>query len=362
MSGEDDDSEKSHEPSQKKLEDARKKGEIPRSADLTTASAYAGFLIAALAVGNASFSAIGTVLANLLDKADTHSHIWFNGSGVPLSGGVIGTLAVPVLVWFGLPAIAAILAILGQRSFVFALDKLQPKLSRVSIVSNAKNKFGRSGLFEFAKSVTKLGTYCIVLGLILFVRFPDIVATIQMQPENVISILAKLSIEFLAIVLVVALIIGVIDYTWQYNEHIRKNKMSHKEMIDEHKQMEGDPHVKQQRRQRGFEIAMNQMLKDVPDADVIIVNPQHYAVALKWSRAVGEAPVCIAKGVDEIASRIREAASEAGVPIHSDPPTARALYAKVNIGEQIRPDHYRAVAAAIRFAEAMRTKVKGYRN
>jgi flagellar biosynthetic protein FlhB len=156
------------------------------------------------------------------------------------------------------------------------------------------------------------------------------------------------------------LVIGGIDYMWQYQEHLRKNRMSHKEMMDEFKQNEGDPHMKQQRRQKGYEIAMNQMLADVPEADVVIVNPTHYAVALKWSRLPGEAPVCVAKGVDEIAARIREAAAEAGVPIHRNPPTARALHASVDIGHEILPDQYQAVAAAIRFAEMMRKKARNF--
>ncbi|OYU17392.1 MAG: hypothetical protein CFE34_16050 [Rhodobacteraceae bacterium PARR1] len=112
------------------------------------------------------------------------------------------------------------------------------------------------------------------------------------------------------------------------------------------------------RRQRGQEIALNRMLADLPGADVVIVNPTHYAVALKWNRAAGVPPVCIAKGTDEVALRIRQAAAQHGIPVRHDPPTARALHASVRIGEPIRPDHYRAVAAAIRFAEALRRKAK----
>ncbi len=104
---------------------------------------------------------------------------------------------------------------------------------------------------------------------------------------------------------------------------------------------------------------MSQMMKDVPTADVVIVNPTHYAVALKWSKLPGAAPVCVAKGVDEIAAAIRRTAIEAGVPIHSDPPTARALHATIDIGQEIHEEHYRAVAAAIRFAERMRLRARG---
>ena len=132
--------------------------------------------------------------------------------------------------------------------------------------------------------------------------------------------------------------------------------MSRKEMIDEAKDSEGDPHVKMQRRQRGQEIATNRMLQDVATADVVVLNPTHYAVALKWNRKGRGAPVCVAKGMDEIAARIREKAAEAGVPMHRDPPTARAIHASVEIGQPIRPEHYQAVAAAIRFAEAMRKR------
>jgi flagellar biosynthetic protein FlhB len=132
--------------------------------------------------------------------------------------------------------------------------------------------------------------------------------------------------------------------------------MTRQEMTEEHKESEGDPHFRAHRRQRGQEIAMNRMLRAVPEADVVLVNPTHYAVALKWNRKDGRAPVCIAKGRDEVAARIRERANAAGVPVHRDPPTARALHAALDIGDEIGREHYQAVAAAIRFAEAMRKK------
>jgi len=153
-------------------------------------------------------------------------------------------------------------------------------------------------------------------------------------------------------------IIGLIDLLWQRYDHARKLRMSFQDMKDEHKSSEGDPHTKAQRRQRGQEIATNRMMLDVPKADVVIVNPTHYAVALKWDRRPGRAPECVAKGTDDIAARIREMAAEHGVPIHSDPPTARALFGSVEIGDEIEPKHYRAVAAAINFAEKIREKAK----
>ena len=154
------------------------------------------------------------------------------------------------------------------------------------------------------------------------------------------------------------MLIALADLLWQKYHHLQKLRMSHKEMQDESKESEGDPHMKGKRRQRAQEIATNQMLHDVPRADVIIVNPTHYAVALEWARKPGTAPVVVAKGVDDVARRIREVAAESNVPIHSDPPTARALHATVKIGHEIDPEHYRAIAAAIRFATEMRAKAK----
>lgn len=358
MSQNDDSGEKSFEPTQKKLDDARKRGEFPKSTDLDTAASYGGLLLAAMAAGTASISQIGTALSNMLDQADTLSEVWFNDGAAPMSAGLLATIALPVLIWFVIPAAGSILSVIAQRAFVVAPEKLQPKLNRISPLSNAKNKFGRSGLFEFAKSFVKLTIFSLLLGLFLLWRLPEIVVTAQLEPIMGLGVLAQLGIEFLTIVLVIAAAIGAIDLLWQRQEHIRKNRMTRKEMTDETKQTEGDPHLKQQRRQRGYDIAMNKMLADVPEADVVVVNPTHYAVALKWSRAPGAAPECVAKGVDEIAARIREVASENGVPIHRDPPTARALFASVEIGQEISPEHYQAVAAAIRFAETMRDRAR----
>ena len=213
-----------------------------------------------------------------------------------------------------------------------------------------------TGLFEFAKSTVKLVVYAVILAVFLKGRMPQILAVPHLSPGMAMAGMFRICIDFLLLVVVVAGVVAIADYLWQYFDLRHRNRMTHQEVKDEVKQSEGDPHVKQQRRQKGTQIALNQMLGDVPEADVVIVNPTHYAVALKWDRASNAAPVCVAKGVDEIAARIRERAAEAGVPLHRDAPTARALHAAVEIGEEIRPEHYRPVAAAIRFAETMRKR------
>lgn len=362
MSGGGDDGaeEKEHEPTQRKLDEARKRGEVTKSTDLNTAASYAGLLLAGLGLGTAGFANFATEATVLLDQADTLAPQFLSG-GTALPGGLMATAFWTNLHWFLVPAVLVILSLIAQQAIVFAPEKLAPKLSRISPIANAKQKFGREGLFEFAKSAVKLVVISIVLGFFMTSRLPQMLQAQFLTPAMVSNLLIKLIGEFLFLVLIIAGAIGAVDYLWQRSQHIRRNRMSRKELTDEMKDSEGDPHMKQQRRSRAQEIATNQMLADVPKADVIIVNPTHYAVALKWDRATGRPPICVAKGVDEVAARIRAAASEAGVPIHSDPPTARALHASVDIGREIWPDHYQAVAAAIRFAETMRQRAKARR-
>ncbi|RMD89272.1 MAG: flagellar biosynthesis protein FlhB [Alphaproteobacteria bacterium] len=355
MSGENErGGDKPHEASEKKLADARKRGELPRSADLNTAAAYAGLLIAGLAFGGASLNALGTALAAMLSRADGLSDLLFAEPARPVAGAMILAVAGPVAAWFAVPAALVLASLLLQRAIVVAPQKLQPRLSRISPFANAAQKFGRAGLFEFAKSTLKLVIFGALVALFLASRLEDMLTMLNRSPRQITVGLLELALRFLAIVAVISAAIGVVDALFQRATHLHRMRMTRKELEEEAKQTEGDPHLRQARRQRAYEIATNSMLAEVPSADVVIVNPEHYAVALRWSRAPGSAPVCVAKGVDAVAARIREAAQEAGVPIHRDPPTARALHAAVEIGEEIRPEHYRAVAAAIRFADEMR--------
>lgn len=360
MSEQDDDADKSHEPSQKKLDDARKKGEVPRSNDLITAAGYAGMLAAILATGASGLQEMGTSLARVLGQADriAASIGETDGGGASLAGAMMAETARALAPLFVLPPLCALACVLAQRALIFTGSKLQPKLSKVSPLSNAKQKFGADGLMEFAKSAAKLLLYAVILSVFVASSLPTILAFVSLDPGMSMAASLKLVVRFLWLVLAVAVGIGALDMLWQRHHHMQKNRMSRKEMTDEHKDSEGDPHFKAQRRQRGQQIAMNGMIADVPEASVVIVNPTHYAVALKWDRSSPGAPQCVAKGVDHVAARIREAAEEAGVPIRSDPPTARALHAVVEVGEEIKPEHYAAVAVSIRFAEDMQRKAR----
>ncbi len=358
MSQNQDSSEKTHEPTQRKLDQARKKGDIARSNDISVTAAYFGLLAALSTAGAAGVDAAGDFLTRFLEYPDQLRIPVFTGGTDATLGWFLSGATGPTVVWFAIPAAMVCLAIVAQRGFVFAPSKLAPKVNRISPMSNAKNKFGRTGLFEFAKSFTKLTLYSVVLGLFLSRHQEQIISAVMFDPRLSLDALFGLLIKFLLVICLVSAGIAAVDYAWQRQDHLRRNRMSHKDMRDEHKEAEGDPEFKHRRKARAREIAGKQMMADVPKADVVIVNPTHYAVALVWDNQRGTAPTCVAKGVDAVAARIRQAAQGAGVPIQHDPPTARALYALVDIGEEIRPEHYRPVAAAIRFAQDMRAKAR----
>ena len=359
MSSDDQDgADKPHDPTPQKLKKAREKGEIARSSDLSVAAGYAGLVLISLAVGAQTVRSLGSGLISLLDQPHQMATLLFAGAPQAPFGRVLLMMAWPLVPWFTVPAAAVLLSLIAQRGLVFTPTKLQPKLSRISILSNAKNKFGRSGLFEFFKNASKLVLYSVCLGFFLKEKLPEMAGTIGTGPGLAVSLLARLCIEFMLAVLLIAVGLGVVDAIWQHKEHLRKNRMSRKDIADETKDSEGDPYIKQQRRQRAQQVAMNQMMSEVPKSDVVIVNPTHFAVCLKWDKSPGTAPVCIAKGVDEMAAVIRKSASLAGIPIHHDPPTARALHATTELGQEIAEEHYRTVAAAIRFAENIRIRAK----
>jgi flagellar biosynthetic protein FlhB len=360
MSEDGGDDDKPHDASQKRLEEARNRGQIPSSTDLYAAGALAGLLVAAVIFGPNAISKTGLAAQGLLDGAERLAPRLMAAPSSALTG--IGiSLLWPLLPFFVLPGLLVLLMAVLQKSTVFATDRITPKWSKISPLSIAAQKFGREGLFQFAKSALKLAVISALLVVYTLRKGEEIMTSLHMSPAQSTVTMMHLMLEFLVLALLFTFLVGAVDYGWQILQHLMRNRMSRKELMDEMKDNEGDPHVKMQRRMRGQEIATNQMLADVAKADVVVVNPTHYAVALKWKRGDKSAPICLAKGVDEIAAKIRERAAQHGVPMHSDPPTARAIYATVGVGKPIRPDQYRAVAASIRFAEAMRKKAKAWK-
>jgi len=343
--------EKEFEATEAKLQEARRKGDIPRSTEVTTFAVYLGFLCGLILFGGAFLLRLGDDLAGLLAAAAQIA-----------PGAVIAQTTKSaftfLLVLIGVPFSTVFLALVAQRGIVFSTDKLVPKLSRLSPIQNAKNKYGSSGLFEFLKSAFKMIIFAIALAIYLSTHRGAVMTSLWLEPAQISALIADHIVGLLAVAVVIATGIGLVDFMWQRAHFRKRMMMTRQDLKDDMKQTEGDPQVKQLRRQRAMEIAMNSMMVDAAEADVIVVNPTHYAIALKWDRESLKAPICVAKGVDEIAARIRQIANENAIPIKSDPPTARALHATVDIGDEIGKEHYQAVAAAIRFAEAIRQKAR----
>lgn len=354
----DNDEDKSYEPTPHKLEQAREQGDVPQSKELHTFALYIGILVASLFTGSWSANYIGERLYLFIANAD---QILIDSNNVALSYGlsdlllhIILGLAPFALLMMALP----LLSMFAQQSITWAPDKLLPKIENLSLIKGFKDKFGKMALVEFFKGIVKVAFIAVCVFYIakpMLKTAPSLMGTAASQLA---ALLAHVWAQILIAITAVAAFIGILDFFWQRYAFMERMMMSFQELKEEMKKSEGDPHTKAQRKQMGREIAMNQMLAEVPKADVVIVNPTHYAVALKWDKIAGKAPICIAKGIDDIALAIKAKATEAGVPIRPDPPLARTLHASVEIGDEILEEHYRAVAAAIRFAEEQKKKKK----
>jgi flagellar biosynthetic protein FlhB len=346
--------EKVFDPTPQRLAEARKKGDIPRSADVTAAATYLALLVVVATAGGEALDRAASVLMVFIAHPDRLMGHVLGPGGPGFAGAILGEALRELAPVFLVPIVAVLLSLFAQQAVTFSGDKLKPKLSRLSILANAKRKFGPTGLVEFAKAAVKLGAIAAALFFYLANDLDWMIGAATAEPPVIGRMMLDSLMVLLIITCLIAVAIGGLDLVWQHFDHMRRLRMSYQDLREETRQSEGDPYMKAQRRSRAEAIATNRMLLDVPKADVVIVNPMHFAVALKWSRTRGSAPVCVAKGEDELALKIREIAATARVPVHEDPPTARALHATVAIGREIAPEHYRAVAAAIRFADRMR--------
>lgn len=352
MSADDSSGDKNFEPTESRIAKARQEGDVAQSREANAAGAYIGFYAAFLGSGFAA-AAVARPMSALLQDPEGFAVALFTDSDY--SAALILAIIFASAGFLVLPGLGALLSVIAQRAMAFAPSRIAFKLSRISLVANLKQKFGPEGVAEFAKGVLKLSLIMAVFAFLFMKgldRWPVYARAVTgMAPE----LMQRESAIFIGLICLSSMLVAAIDLPWQHMRYRRKLMMSLEELKRETKESEGDPAMKQSRRQRAKAIATNRMLMDVPKATVVIVNPTHYAVALKWDGPKGGAPVCVAKGADEMAARIRDIATRAGVPLRADPPTARAIYAVVEVGEEIRRDQYAAVAASIIFAETVRS-------
>lgn len=346
MSDQPDKSEKTEDPTAKKLEDAHKRGEVAKSQEVNTWFVLLMVTLMVAFLAPTSAAQLGEMLSGYLSNAHALSLDRGEMAGLWVRTGrdLAAALAVP----FVLLVLAAALGNLVQHKLVWSADPLKPKLSKISPLAGAKRLFSPEALVNFSKGLAKLG---LVSGLIMAALWPEMERLEEVLVSPAVSILPlfhDLAVRLLFVTLLLMTVIAGLDYMWQKHRFFERQKMTLKEVRDEHKDSDGDPAVKAKIRQIRMERGRARMMARVPEATVIITNPTHFAVALSYEEGMN-APVCVAKGIDAIALKIREVAKSADVPIVENPPLARALYATVEIDDQVPEDHYKAVAEVIGF-------------
>ena len=344
MAEEGDDSEKTEDPTQKRMDDALEKGDVVKSQEVNT-----WFIMAGATLILATFSgSIGTSLQTPLKNILANAHaIRVNGPDlIRLLGSIETFLMVALGVPFALLMLAAIAGNIVQHRFVWSGEQLKPKASKISPLAGFKRIFGKQAAANFLKGLIKLMALGAVMTALLWPERHRLEAMIRFDPAAVLGATLTLTLQLLGAVVAMLALIAIADYLFQYRQWYEKLKMSVQEMKEEFKQTEGDPHIKGRLRQLRQQRAKKRMMAAVPSASVIITNPTHYSVALKYDRGM-PAPICVAKGLDAAALRIREVANKHDIPIVENVPLARALYATVEIDDEIPVEHYHAVAEVI---------------
>lgn len=344
----DDLGEKTEEPTSKKLSEARTKGQIPKSQDLSGALSLFGGLIIFLVFGSTVTSMFMRVMSRML-AGDISSDILSVDSIWESSKVVIFETFVTVAPVIVLSGIVAYVGNFIQVGWVVSFDPMQPKLNRLSPLAGIKRIVGPRGLMKTVINTLKLIVMILVSYLFIAAHVNEIAVLPKLTPMHATMAILRLVFMLAMILAILLLFIALIDYIYQRIQHTKDLRMSKQEVKDERKSMEGDPMLKGKRLQMAREIVMQQLGANVPDADVIVTNPTHFSVAIKYDPETMGAPKVTAKGADLIAFRIRQIARQNDVPIVERPPLARALYWGMEVGQEVSLEHYEAVAELLAF-------------
>jgi flagellar biosynthesis protein FlhB len=351
MADQNDDNEKSEDPTQKKLDDALKRGDVAKSQEVSTWFVLAGATLMLVAFSGSMGASLKTSLGGIV--ANAH-RIPVDGASLSRLSGRIGVetlaaLAIPIL----LIALFAIAGNLIQHRLVWSTESLKPKLSKISPLAGMKRLFSKVALVNFAKGLVKIALIGTVLSLLLWPERGRLETLVTIDASAILPFTAVFALKMFAFVVVIMAFIAAADFYFQYRQWFEKQKMSMREIKEEFKQSDGDPIIKARIRRIREGRMRKRMMAAVPNASVVIMNPTHYAVALKYEQG-DNAPLCVAKGLDGLALKIRQVAEAHGIPVVENPPLARALHATVEVDREIPVEHYRAVAEVIGYVMRMR--------
>lgn len=350
-----DDSQKTEDPTPKKLEEARKRGQVALSREVNNWVMLCAATILIMALSATMLSDFKDMMRVYIEHA--HDLPQAPGGMESVLGGTLKKALFIMLVPFLLLLVAAFFAPFLQIGPLFAPEVIKPDISKISIMKGFGRLFSMRSIVEFAKGIMKISIIGAVGTIIIYPYFDKLEHMIDMPIPLVMEELQFLVIRMMVGILLVLAIIAGLDLIYQRYEYNKKMRMSRQEIKDEYKQSEGDPHVKARLRQLRTERARQRMMQAVPDADVVITNPTHYSIALKYDPDEMPAPVVIAKGIDEIALRIREVAKEHDIVLYENKPLARVLYDVVEIDETIPTEHFKAVAEIISYVFKLKGKL-----
>src|SRR5258705_10489900 len=355
----DDTDDKTEDPTQKRLDDALAKGDVVKSQEVTPWLIIAG---ATLILSTFSGSIGGGILTPWRSLVAIAGELHADGPallalGNTLGYAVLGAIGVPLLMLM----LAAIAGNMIQHRLVWSSESLMPKFSKVSPGAGLKRIFGKQAVANFVKGVFKLIALGAVMMAVLWPERHRLESFLMFDPSAILGVTTSLTLQLMGAVVAMLAAVAIADYFFQYRQWYERQKMSLQEIKDEFKQAEGDPHIKGRIRQLRMARMKKRMMAAVPKASVIITNPTHYSVALSYDRGM-PAPVCVAKGADNIALKIREIAKKHDIPIVENVPLARALYATVDIDDEIPVEHYHAVAEIIGYVMGLKRGMAGRPN
>lgn len=350
--------EKTEVPTAKKLNDARKEGQVAKSKEIITAlMLLALFVVIKFYIGNLGqqmiecFSEFYDLFGRIIGNSEYGMRMVDATGVVSLGLTTVLNMIVPFI------ALAVVIAILGnalQQKWMVTTKPLQPKLSKISPISGLKRMFNVKQLFEVGKSVAMIAVMCYVIYTTVKDKLGVLYTFYNISLYEALEIVGDIIVDLGIKISAVFLVIGFVDLIYQRHKFKEDMKMTKQEVKDEFKNTEGDPQVKGQIRRRMQQVSRRRMMEALPQADVVITNPTHFAVALKYEANKGQAPIVIAKGADYLAFDIKAKAKEYGIEIVENKPLARILYNNVEIGAQIPPELYQAVAEVLAFVYSIK--------
>lgn len=347
MAEDQDQSQKTEEPTEKKLQDAREKGQVANSKELSNFALLGTVTLLIATAAPYMAENLTSILRRYLADA----------ARLPSEGRALGLEMVELLLSVGaimaIPflalAAAGLAAGLSQNGLVYSLEPIKPKLNKISLLAGLKRQFSMKSFVEFIKNIFKI-TLAGTIGF--FAIWPyrsEMLASTRLPSNALPALIGELALTVLALLSAVLAVLAITDFLYQRFAFLKDMRMSKRDIDDEQKNTDGDPKIKQRLRMIRMERARTRMMAEVPKSTVVITNPTHFAVALHYEQSQTPAPTVVAKGMDLVALRIREVAGKAGVPIVENPPLARALYRSVDLGQTIPQEQYQAVAEVISF-------------